>query len=134
MKSFLLICAARVAFLSKWRQITAALSGNTFTEDMPADDLRLVNINNALHLADTFLRPCAKDGDHEKRLANLEAIMKRASRFGFLLFSQPSSFHFDWSDGGSGLVVFPGLLQVSDDNGKPVASPRVFGKKEVVSI
>lgn len=101
---------------------------------MPADDLRLVNIGNALELADTFLRPCAKDEDHEKRLFNLEEIMKRAARFGFLLFSQPSSFHFDWSDNDSGLVVFPGLLQVSDDNGKPVASPRVFGKKEVVPI
>ncbi|TID22976.1 hypothetical protein E6O75_ATG02150 [Venturia nashicola] len=124
----------RVAFLSKWRQITAALTGNTFTQDIPGDDARLVNINSALHLADTFLRPCAKDGDDEKRLINLEEIMKRAARFGFLLFSQPSSFHFDWTDNGSGLVVFPGLLQVTDENGKPVASPRTFGSKEVIPM
>jgi hypothetical protein len=129
-----LIQAARVAFLSKWRQITAALSGNTFLQEMPVDDPRLTNIRSALELADTFLRPCAKDAEHDKRLLNLEEIMKRAARFGFLLFSQPSSFHFDWIDSGSGLVVFPGLLQVSDDFGKPVASPRAFGQKEVVPI
>lgn len=133
-KEFQLIPSAHVAFLSKWRQITAALSGNTFTKEIAADDNRLVNINSALDLADTFLRPCAKGGDDDKRLVNLEEIMKRAARFGFLLFSQPSSFHFDWTDDGSGLVVFPGLLQVSDDNGRPVASPRKFGSKEVIPI
>lgn len=126
--------STRVAFLSKWRQITAALSGNTFLQEIPADDARLANIKGALALADTFLRPYAKDADHDKRLFNLEEIMKRAARFGFLLFSQPSSFQFDWADSGSGLVVFPGLLQASDDNGKPLASPRPFGQKEVVPI
>lgn len=130
-----MILAARAAFLSKWRQITAALSENTFLQEIPADDVRLVNIGNALEIVDAFLRPCvAKDSDHDKRLFNLEEIMKRSARFGFLLFSQPSSFQFDWSDTGSGLVVFPGLLKVSDENGKPVASPRAFGPKEVVPI
>ncbi|QDS69004.1 hypothetical protein FKW77_009468 [Venturia effusa] len=126
---------ARAALLSKWRQITAALSGNIFSQEMSADDPRSANVNNALELADTFLRPCAKDSDHEKRLFNLEEIMKRAARFGFLLFSQPCSFDFEWTDNGSRLVVFPGLLQVSDEHGRPVAPPRVLGStKEVVTI
>lgn len=134
MKDVRLSPTALVAFLSKWRQITAALSGNAFTQELPKDDSRMANIARALSLADTFLRPCAKDVDHEKRLVNLEAIMKRAARFGFLLFSQPSSFQFDWTDNDSGLVVFPGLLQVSDENGRPVASPRAFGSKEVIPL
>lgn len=100
---------------------------------MPADDPRLANIGSALNLADSFLRPCAKDAGDDERLVNLAEIMKRAARFGFLLFSQPSSFDFDWTDNG-GLVVFPGLLQISDDNGKPLVSPRTFSQKEVVPM
>jgi hypothetical protein len=61
--------------------------------------------------------------------------MKRAARFGFLLFSQPSSFRFDWSEGGAEpLVVFPALLQVTNDDAKPLSTPRALAPKEVVPL
>jgi hypothetical protein len=132
--NMLMATTARVAFLSKWRQITAALCGNTFTQEIMTEyDTRLENIRNAVKEADQFLAPYANIGD-EARLRNLEEIMKRAARFGFLLFSQPSSFRFDWMAASGGLVVFPALLQVTDDEGKILPSARVFSQKEVMSV
>jgi len=125
----------RMAFLSQWRQITAALTGNFFTQEtMAENDSRIENIRNTVQSADQFLAPYANSADHDARLRNLEEIMKRASRLGFLLFSQPSLFRFDWSDNGGGLVVFPALLQTSDDNGNMLPAPRRFSEREVVPV
>lgn len=100
---------------------------------MSENDPRLTNIRNAVREADQFLAPFAKDAD-QSRLRNLEEIMKRAARLGFLLFSQPSSVLFDWQEGSTALVIFPGLLQISNDDGKALASPRVFAQKELALV
>jgi hypothetical protein len=99
---------------------------------MTSDDSRLQNIRNTAQMANSFLAPYTNGQDEETRLRNLEEIMKRAARFGFLLFSQPASFRFDWSANGAGVVAFPGLVQVTDDSGKAVG--RVFAEKEVIAV
>jgi hypothetical protein len=99
---------------------------------MNADDTRLHNIRNALQLANGFLAPYANGQDEQTRLRNLEEIMKRAARLGFLLFSQPASFRFDWNESGADVVVFPGLVQVTDEAGKSVG--RVLAEKEVAAL
>jgi hypothetical protein len=125
-----------MAYLSKWRQITAALSGNIYTQEpMAANDARLASIRQALQLADTVLAHYANGAEQEARLRNLEEIMKRSARFGFLLFSQPSSFRFDWTSSvGSGLVTFPALLQTTDEDGAALRSARLFLEKKVVAV
>ncbi|KAL9046506.1 MAG: hypothetical protein Q9214_000675 [Letrouitia sp. 1 TL-2023] len=127
-----------MAFLSKWRTISAALLQRTYgSGSFSSSDPRNHNINNALEALNTLLRPYA-DGqrDDNERERKLEEIMRRAARFGFLLFSQPSTWNFDWETpqnaGRGALVIFPALLQVGDDNGKKSPMPRALEEQELV--
>jgi hypothetical protein len=115
-----------MAFLSKWKTISAALFQSTHGQTtMTGSDARNTNIRKATAVADTILRPYTKAGqDHQSRMQNLEEIMRRAARFAFVLFSQPSFFRFESQ--GKGLVVFPALVQVTDENGSALRQPRVF--------
>jgi hypothetical protein len=126
---------ARAAFLSEWRVITTTLSQSVFGQDiLSPEDARLSNILNTLRQADIFLSPLTNNANHESRLRNLEEVMKRAARLGWILFSQPSEFSFDWTGDGEGLVVFPALLQIADENGRVLRTPRVLASKEVVPL
>jgi hypothetical protein len=123
--------------MSKWREITAYLSGvDTNTRDtMAASDPRMETIRRAVQIADSFLAPYANSPDHETRLHNLEEVMKRVARYGFLLFSQPSTFKFDYSESiGGGVVVFPGLVQVADETGSMLRPARMFVEKKVSPV
>lgn len=70
--------------------------------------------------------------DNIKRVRNLEEIVNRAARYAFTLFSQPSSWHFDWKEQQSvtsgELCIFPSLVQIIDENGEPVVPPRPFSE------
>ncbi|KAF1831722.1 hypothetical protein BDW02DRAFT_571774, partial [Decorospora gaudefroyi] len=78
-----------------------------------------------------FVQPRA-DGD--KRRRNLDMILARATKLAFLLFSQPGSFHFDFSGSQQGgVVAFPGLVQVVGDEGQVLSQPRVIWPKEVAT-
>lgn len=48
--------------------------------------------------------------------------MRRAARLGFKLFAKPATFSFDWQDHAAGgadeIVVYPALVQLTDDNGQ----------------
>ncbi|KAJ9640041.1 hypothetical protein H2199_006275 [Coniosporium tulheliwenetii] len=128
---------ARIAFLSKWRQITAALMQPTYGQGvMSGDDHRMHNIGDAMELLEAILRPFATDQPAgEQRRRNLEEILKRAAKFAYVLFSQPSFWQFEWNDSRmerDSLVVFPALLQTADEAGQLLSRPRVFGEMEVV--
>ncbi|KIW01594.1 uncharacterized protein PV09_07066 [Verruconis gallopava] len=120
----------RAAFRGQWRVISACLSQSLYGRDsITEDDPRITNIQEARARADLFLRPLAATNDHESRLRNLEEIMKRAARLGWLIFSQPSEYAADWTDKGRG-VVYPALLQLTDENGEAHPSPVVFSPQE----
>lgn len=126
-----------MAFLSKWRTVTAFLLHRTYGQStFSKNDDRGRNIAEVLQILDSILRFYATESSDEKqRLHNLEEILKRAARFGFLLFSQPSLWKFEWdeplnSHQGS-LVIFPGLLQIGDDNGQSLPRPRRVGEQEI---
>jgi hypothetical protein len=61
--------------------------------------------------------------------------MRRAAQYAFLMFSQPSSFVFDYSGTGQpdSLVVFPALLVTVSDEAQRLSQPRLLSEKEVVS-
>lgn len=99
-------------------------------------DSRNHNIEAALRVLDPILLLYTDSRmDKNQRRRNLEEILKRAATFAFTLFSQPSSWDFDWKDqqgvmSGS-LCVFPALVQVVDEAGEPVKPPRAFSEAVV---
>ncbi|KAL8901351.1 MAG: hypothetical protein Q9207_005246 [Kuettlingeria erythrocarpa] len=129
--------STRMAFMSKWRAITASLlqskyGGNSFSSYDP----RNPNIAEALRSLDAILAPFAtEERDSRERTQKLEEILRRGARFGFLLFSQPSTWEFDWNTppnaGRGALAVSPALLQVGDDNGRRLPRPRTLEEQEL---
>jgi hypothetical protein len=94
------------------------------------------NIGQAIVAADSVLAPFVNtsiEATSDKRIRNLDSIMRRAAQFAFLLFSQPSSFSFDWVAQQGRLVVFPGLQQTVNEDGYACRPPRVFSEPEVVA-
>lgn len=131
------LLSARMAFMSKWRTITASLlqskyGGTAFSSYDP----RNPNIAEALRSLDAILAPFAlEERDSRERTQKLEEILRRGARFGFLLFSQPSTWEFDWNTppnaGRGALAVSPALLQVGDDNGRRLPRPRIVEEQEL---
>lgn len=125
-----------MAFLSKWRSISAVLLQSKYGETKFLDtDARIQNISKGLEVLDSVLSLYAeKSLDHKERLMNLEEILKRAAHFGFILFSQPSLWRFEWDEPKSiarnSFVVFPELQQITDDNGQKMAVPRTVGGQQ----
>jgi hypothetical protein len=119
-------------FLAKWRAVTAELMQSAYVRNpFSANDARLHNLQEAADQLNNVLRPYSDSRmDDGQRTRNLEEILKRSALFAFTLFSQPSSWIFDWQsdqDVRSGsLCVFPALVQVKDENGEPVRPARPF--------
>ena len=129
-----------MVLLSKWRRISAVLLQQTYGQSGFSDgDPRKRSIQEARVFLDSILRPYVKvSSDNDERLRKLEDLLKRVARFGYLLFSQPSYWKFDWEDDRNApterLVIFPGLLQVTDDDGRPLKKPRSLEEKEVIEF
>ncbi|OJD33475.1 uncharacterized protein BKCO1_3000068 [Diplodia corticola] len=131
---------ARTALLSKWRAITASMLQQTYGSKVVTEsDPRWHNIGRVLDELDSVLvRLRARRDENANRRQNLEEILKRATGFAFLLFSHPSSWEFEWQTGpghepGS-VVIFPALLQVTDENGEKLGSPRPFEEVETAIL
>jgi hypothetical protein len=98
------------------------------------------NIAQTIAISDAVLvvlskGPTVANGT-DKRLQNLDAIMQRAARFAFVLFSQPSSWKFQWisrTAQNGAVVVFPGLEQTVDDEGRTRSPPGVLSEPEKLS-
>ena len=125
---------AHALYMSKWRVITAELLQSVYARNpFSAVDPRSQNIKAAINVLEGILQPYTDSRvDNTQRRRNLEEILKRSALFAFTLFSQPSSWKFDWQDeevfkSGS-LCVFPALVQVTDDNGDSVKPPRPFSE------
>lgn len=98
-------------------------------------DSRYPNIENAFQTLDRVLYPYAKQSLNSDRLKNLEEILKRGARVGFLLFSQLSIWKFDWKEPGRARAgtrtVFPALIKVEDGNEQTTGTQRVLVEGEV---
>ena len=130
-------CAlAEVALFSKWKTISGTLLQQRYSQQPNGNDPREASIAEALTSSELVLRPFVNPSiDTNVRRRNLEGIMRRAAQYAFLMFSQPSSFIFDYTRTGhpDGLVVFPALLITVNDEGKKLSPPRVLSEKEVVA-
>ena len=125
-----------MVFLSKWRSITSTLLQSTYGQPTTTEaDPRNESVRKAMQVADIILRPYVDErADNAARLYNLEEIMRRAVRFAYTLFSHPSFWRFDWQDTREGIVVFPALLQLTNEDGAPLGSPRLFSENVVIRV
>lgn len=94
-------------------------------------DSRKSSIAAALEVLENVLRPYADSRMNDvQRRRNLEELLKRSATFAFTLFSQPSTWSFDWQDGrgikSGELCIFPALVQLSDEAGRLISPPRPF--------
>ncbi|KAL9597511.1 MAG: hypothetical protein Q9219_005093 [cf. Caloplaca sp. 3 TL-2023] len=129
--------STRMAFLSKWRTITASLLESKYGQaTITSYDARNQNISEALQALDTVLSPYAAEKRNDRaRTQGLEEVLKHGARFGFLLFSQPSTWELDWnapSNAGRGaLAISPSLMQIGDDHSRRLPRPRVVEEQEL---
>ncbi len=129
----------KIALASKWKVISGVLLQSR--SGQPARSIQLErNIKQTLSDVNVVLAPFLNPSSDmsDKRLRNLESIVRRASQLALLLFSQPSSWALDWTAGSGSvqgrLVVFPGLLETVTEGGVAQQPPRIFHQPEVVAV
>lgn len=114
--------------------MTAELSQASYVrEPFTNTDSRNASIQATIAVLENILQPFADSRmDNGERKRNLEEILKRAALFAFTLFSQPSTWDFDWCEKqgvkSGELCIFPALVQLSDENGQVVKPPRPFSE------
>jgi hypothetical protein len=127
---------AQPALFSKWKTITGALLQRQYGSQLGDNDPRNESVNSIMATIDSVLRPFVDPRvNMNARRRNLDATVKRAAQFAFLLFSQPASYRFDYTGTtqlGS-LVVFPALVQTISDEAEAISPPRVLSECEVVA-
>ena len=121
--------------------ISGALLQSRSGQPQPPQSAKLEHrIEQALLSVNDFLAPFIEssiDATTDKRIRNLESIVRRASQLALLLFSQPSSWALDFGQSGTGqqgtIVVFPGLLETVSEEGVIRQPPRQFRQPEVTA-
>ena len=122
------------ALFSKWKTITGALLQSRYGRQGQISGVPSRGVSDAIVALNSALAPLVQGSlDGGQRHKNLELIFGRAESLAFLLFSQPSSFRFDFT-GQRALVVFPALLQVINEQAQALSPPRVFWEKEAADV
>jgi hypothetical protein len=123
--------------LAGWRITTAELLQGSYIRDpFTASDSRNGSIQAAFGALENILQPFADSRmDNGERKRNLEEILKRSALFAFTLFSQPSTWDFDWREAhgvkSGELCIFPALVQLTNETSQPVNPPRPFSEAVV---
>jgi hypothetical protein len=121
---------AHTSLVARWRVMTAELMQPNYARNPSGPtDSRNASIKSAFSALDNLLQPYADSRmNNEERKRNLEELLKRAALFAFTLFSQPSSWEFEWQEEQDvtsvELCIFPALVQVTDETGRAVRPPR----------
>lgn len=84
--------------------------------------MRLEAVYTTIKSIDSVLNLLVDHHTNEARLQNLNAIIRKAATFGRSLIFQPSWYQLNWTSipGAGGLIIFPGLAELSDDGGQPL--------------
>ncbi|KAF2760337.1 hypothetical protein EJ05DRAFT_474223 [Pseudovirgaria hyperparasitica] len=126
---------AQTATFNLWRTLTANLLKSKHIHDenrtlslssaLSAPPLPAASIHAALAALQVVLAPYVSsrysDAD---RTSNLEEILKRGARFGWLLFGQPGVWEFRWELGAGEVCIFPALVQTVGDEGERLSRER----------
>ncbi|KAL9107381.1 MAG: hypothetical protein Q9227_007746 [Pyrenula ochraceoflavens] len=129
----------RQKLLGRWRQISGALLQPTYGDgSVRPNDTRQRNVRDLTNALNTVLEPYAASPNDIERARNLEELVKRGARFGYLLFTQPTAWNFVWDETEgrrqSDWVVFPSLVQVCDDQGRSRQPPIRYAEPQVVQL
>lgn len=129
----------QVKLLSKSKVITGTLFQQRSKSNYQGDE---ESIGRAVRAINDIVAPFVQN-NNDQRLKNLDGIIRRASQFAVLLYSQPSLWRFDWRSSTSGavaagsptpsIVVVPALLQIVSDEAEILEPPRVFTEPEIVA-
>ncbi|KAF1928221.1 uncharacterized protein M421DRAFT_391859 [Didymella exigua CBS 183.55] len=117
-----------------WRATTAELMHSTYVRNpLTASDSRNAAILGLAQILDSILQPFAGSRmNNQERKHNLNEVLKRSALFAFTIFSQPSSWDFDWKEKqeikSGGLCIFPALVQATNEAGERVRPPRSFSE------
>ncbi|KAI0481271.1 hypothetical protein GGR56DRAFT_629641 [Xylariaceae sp. FL0804] len=130
--------AVEIAF-TRWRQLSAFLlhpSRSDRTPLVPSEDVRTQQAQRLAVALNKFLEPFRaedREGRYEQE-NHLREVIVECAAFGYLIFSQPSEYSFRFDLGGhqNAIVTCPGLVKISDEEGRryptpphPVAEPMV---------
>lgn len=115
--------------ISRWQVLTAYLRP-TPEHDVSYQQHRNQAIAEAAQQVCQAFGPWARSNDNA-RYHSLVNIMTRASEFGVMLFAQPASFEWQWSEtsgtrseiAGSQIAALPGLYKTTDQDCHPLAAP-----------
>lgn len=117
----------------KWRQLSAFLLHPNRSDRTPFAPSGEATAQQAQQLAlelNRFLEPFVLRGRERsyEQESHLQQVLTECARFGYVLFSQPSEYRFDYDDQGrlGGIVVCPGLERVSDEEGWGYMTPQVL--------
>ncbi|KAE9994725.1 hypothetical protein Vi05172_g8258 [Venturia inaequalis] len=97
---------------SKWRATTARLVTDSFVGTSQ------VHVQEAHSALITLLRPVVDLDQVQQWSDSMMSILSYAARFGWTLFSQLAKYDFVWEEAGTGMVVYPGLVQITNDEGE----------------
>ena len=116
--------------LSKWRHINGSLFEPTYGTRFEPEDASWSTINRMAEDLDLLLQPFASPELASDRRQNMIEILKRGTRFGFILLTQPTEWTFDWTPCSDGtLTTHPGLIQVVNDQGGLLSPPIKMGEQ-----
>lgn len=133
--------AALAMILSHWRRVTSLLMSHNYDIHWTIlhSDPRQRTMRKLLTDFDVVLSHLTSQTHGGTRMQDLEHLVEQGAKFGWLLFSQPTVWTFDWRCGGSSLeslgdrlVVFPALLQLSNPKGRVHKVARTMSDVQIV--
>ncbi|KAK8867493.1 hypothetical protein PGQ11_006071 [Apiospora arundinis] len=124
---------AMSAAMTKWRQLSAFLLHASRSDRTPLSPPEETVAQQAQQLAkelNRFLQAFVVPGrelNYEQE-DHLRQVLAECARFGYLLFSQPAEYRFNYEGHGrrGGIVVCPGLERVADGEGRQFSKPQVL--------
>jgi hypothetical protein len=125
--------------LSQWRVLSAYLRPSP-KHDATYLSQRDANVSAAATAFTSAFAPWASSTYSDAaRRQNVADIFKSAADVGILIFSQPSSFVYQWNataqDNRAGVVVVtPAFLKVADENANPLERPQTMIQMATQSI
>ncbi|KAK7996570.1 hypothetical protein PG989_004610 [Apiospora arundinis] len=119
--------------MTKWRQLSAFLlhpNRSDRTPLLPSEEGTAPQAQQLAKELNRFLETFVVRGrelNYEQE-NHLSQVLAECARFGYLLFSQPAEYRFNYDSHGrrGGIVVCPGLERVADGEGRQYSKPQVL--------
>ncbi|KAF2166099.1 hypothetical protein M409DRAFT_55441 [Zasmidium cellare ATCC 36951] len=129
---------------SQTRHTTASLlspiystTSTSSSPELDVHDPRRPNIVNLTNDLAPILQPYVKPKLGRQRSKDLEMLINLGAQIGYTLFSQPTTWRFDWGGerhGADEIVVFPAFVKVGDEGGQRLRREVVISGAEMMTL